>query len=78
MLALTEAVEISLGGVTFQAAVDHKIRVRKEKNRWRFRTFAHLTSKQMAKKKQKKQQCQQFLSPEQYIKEKARSLEIGV
>ena len=40
MLALTEAVEISLGGVTFQAAVDHKIRVRKEKNRWRFRTFA--------------------------------------
>ena len=37
----------------------------------------HLTSKQMAKKKQKKQQGQQFLSPEQYIKQKARSLEIG-
>jgi len=31
----------------------------------------------MAKKKQKKQQGQQFLSPEQYIKQKARSLEIG-
>ena len=37
----------------------------------------HLTSKQMAKKKQKKQQGQQFLSPEQYIKQKARALEIG-
>ena len=37
----------------------------------------HLTSKQMAKKKQKKQQGQQFLSPEQYIKQKARTLEIG-
>ena len=34
-------------------------------------------SKQMAKKKQKKQQGQQFLSPEQYIKQKARTLEIG-
>jgi hypothetical protein len=32
----------------------------------------------MAKKKQKKQQGQQFLSPGQYIKQKARSLEIGV
>ena len=31
----------------------------------------------MAKKKQKKQQGQQFLSPEQYIKQKARTLEIG-
>ncbi|MBP3744365.1 MAG: hypothetical protein J6I34_02980 [Prevotella sp.] len=30
----------------------------------------------MAKKKQKKQ-GQQFLSPEQYIKQRARSLEIG-
>ena len=31
----------------------------------------------MAKKKQKKQQGQQFLSPEQYIRQKARTLEIG-
>ena len=31
----------------------------------------------MAKKKQKKQQGQQFLSPEQYLKQKARTLEIG-
>ncbi|MBR1463215.1 MAG: hypothetical protein IJ604_07555 [Prevotella sp.] len=31
----------------------------------------------MAKKKQKKQQGQQFLSPEQYMKQRARTLEIG-
>lgn len=31
----------------------------------------------MAKKKHKKQQGQQFLSPEQYIRQKARTLEIG-
>lgn len=31
----------------------------------------------MAKKKQKKQQVQQFLSPENYLRQKARSLEIG-
>lgn len=31
----------------------------------------------MAKKKQKKQ-GQQFLSPEQYLKQRARTLEIGI
>ena len=35
------------------------------------------TSRNMAKKKQKKQQAQQFLSPENYLRQKARSLEIG-
>ena len=37
----------------------------------------HIILKQMAKKKHKKQQGQQFLSPEQYIKQRARTLEIG-